>query len=497
MGDLGDHRIRVDGRWTGWTGSITWGRPFIPSNGRWVSAWWTRRATPGVGHFVFSSVLHAITTDLVQHEIKRDIEEHLLSSGLEFTILQPANYMLPLKLKPVFERGVFELSWSLTRRQSMVDLSDVADVACLVLADPQAHAGATYELVGPGPLHRARARRDHRRRARPTDRGERDRRRHLPCRVVRRRRPGVFAHQARVLRAISARYSSHDFVGNPNVLSWLLGRPPTTFEQFVRRELLQTIVPRPIRLSRMRLTGNTILVTGGGSGIGRALAEEFHRRGNTVIIAGRRAAALAEVTAANPGWVVRPRCVRRSEYRVGCPGDPGRASRARCARQQRRHHGRRRRHRAPRRRPLVDIVSTNLLGPIRMVSSLIEHLKARPSATIINVSSMLGYAPLATSAQYSASKAGLHSYTLSLRYLLDGNLGRRRGNRAALHADRSDGRQPARPEGDAAGRIHRGDHGRPGDRLSEAYVERARQRRDAMRSDEIDVTRRFNDMMML
>lgn len=59
----------------------------------------------GVRHLVFSSVLHAITTDLVQHEIKRDIEEHLLSSGLEFTILQPANYMLPLKLRPVFEKG--------------------------------------------------------------------------------------------------------------------------------------------------------------------------------------------------------------------------------------------------------------------------------------------------------------------------------------------------------------------------------------------------------
>ena len=70
----------------------------------------------GVGHFVLSSVLHAVTTDLVQHEIKRDIEEHLLSSGLEFTILQPSNYMLPVKLRPVFEEGVFRLSWSLERR---------------------------------------------------------------------------------------------------------------------------------------------------------------------------------------------------------------------------------------------------------------------------------------------------------------------------------------------------------------------------------------------
>lgn len=190
----------------------------------------------GVGHFVFSSVLHAITTDLVQHEIKRDVEEHLLSSGLEFTILQPSNYMLPLKLKPAFERGVFELSWSLTRRQSLVDLDDVADVARLVLCDPQAHAGATYELVGPG---------------RCTAYELADVIAGVLARAIEVREisaetylsawfgdadPASFPHQSRVLRAISSRYSSHDFIGNPNVLTWLLGRAPTTFEQYVRRE---------------------------------------------------------------------------------------------------------------------------------------------------------------------------------------------------------------------------------------------------------------------
>ena len=109
----------------------------------------------GVQHFVFSSVLHAITTDLIQHEIKRDLEEHLLSSGLEFTILQPANYMLRHRLLPAFVRGVFVLSWSLERRQSMVDLDDVVEVAAKVLAQSQEHAGATYELVAPGRYHGA------------------------------------------------------------------------------------------------------------------------------------------------------------------------------------------------------------------------------------------------------------------------------------------------------------------------------------------------------
>lgn len=190
----------------------------------------------GVGHFVFSSVLHAITTDLVQHEIKRDVEEHLLSSGLEFTILQPSNYMLPLKLKPAFERAVFELSWSLTRRQSLVDLGDVAEVAHLVLSEPRTHAGATYELVGPGRFTA------HELGAiiagvvgKPIEVREIDADTYLAA-WFGDGDPSSFPHQARVLRAISARYSSHDFVGNPNVLSWLLRRPPTTFEQYVRRE---------------------------------------------------------------------------------------------------------------------------------------------------------------------------------------------------------------------------------------------------------------------
>jgi len=190
----------------------------------------------GVRHFAFSSVLHAITTDLVQHEIKRDVEEHLLSSGLEFTILQPSNYMLPLKLRPVFEEGVFRLSWSLERRQSLVDLGDVTDVAVMALTDSERHAAATYELVAPG-------------RYTAHDLGriiagvlgreiaveEIDADTYLNAWFGERDRSGL-QHQARVLRAISARYSSHDFLGNPNVLTWLLGRPPTSFEAYVRAQ---------------------------------------------------------------------------------------------------------------------------------------------------------------------------------------------------------------------------------------------------------------------
>jgi uncharacterized protein YbjT (DUF2867 family) len=190
----------------------------------------------GVRHLVFSSVLHAITTDLVQHEIKRDIEEHLLSSGLEFTILQPANYMLPLKLRPVFEQGVCELSWSLERRQSLVDLDDVTDVACMVLIDSERHAGATYELAAPGryTAHELGAIIS-RVLGRPIEVREIDADTYLKA-WVGDADPQQLTHQLGVLRGITARYSSHNFVGNPNVLTWLLGRSPTTFEAYVRKQ---------------------------------------------------------------------------------------------------------------------------------------------------------------------------------------------------------------------------------------------------------------------
>ena len=190
----------------------------------------------GVSHFVFSSVLHAITTDLIQHEMKRDIEEHLLSSSLEFTILQPANYMLPFRLKPVFEDAIFRLSWSLDRRQSMVDLNDLTDVAALVLADPERHSAATYELAAPGrftahdigwTLSRVVGREV---RVLEIDMASFARTR-FPDED-----PAVRDYRLRASEAIGARYSRHDFLGSPNVLTWLLGRPPTTFEAFARRE---------------------------------------------------------------------------------------------------------------------------------------------------------------------------------------------------------------------------------------------------------------------
>lgn len=168
----------------------------------------------------------------------------------------------------------------------------------------------------------------------------------------------------------------------------------------------------------MNLTGNTILITGGGSGIGLALAREFHQRGNTVIIAGRRQSALDAATADNPGMksIVMDTSDAASitagvaKLIADFPGLNAVMNNAGIMRPEGLKKG-----------ATADaeaIVATNLLGPIRLTAALMPHLLAQPSAAILNVSSGLAFIPLAMTPTYCATKAAIHSYTESLRYQL-------------------------------------------------------------------------------
>jgi uncharacterized oxidoreductase len=172
----------------------------------------------------------------------------------------------------------------------------------------------------------------------------------------------------------------------------------------------------------MRTRDNTILITGGGTGIGRGLAEAFQALGNRVIIAGRRSQPLKETTTANPGM---------ASYTVDLQ-DPA-ATRAFAAQLGKDF---------PTLNVLVNnagimraenllgppegledmeaIVATNLLGPLRLTAALLPLLQSQPRSTIMNVSSGLAFVPLAQTPTYCATKAALHSYTQSLRYQLKG-----------------------------------------------------------------------------
>lgn len=193
-----------------------------------------RRA--GVEHFVFSSVLHPILTGLPQHAIKRDIEECLLQSRLNFTILQPSDYMQMTVLSVVPEHNLYMCAYEQDNAEALVDLDDVAEVVVKVIAEGSRHYGATYELTSDGNPTKADIAKS------LTEAFGR------PFAVQKypasfEHRPDIFGdvdeaharHQMETLKQVHNWYDNFDFIGNGNVLRMLLGREPTTFAQFCRK----------------------------------------------------------------------------------------------------------------------------------------------------------------------------------------------------------------------------------------------------------------------
>ena len=170
----------------------------------------------------------------------------------------------------------------------------------------------------------------------------------------------------------------------------------------------------------MRLTGNTILITGGGSGIGRGLAEALQAEGNQVIISGRRKQFLDATTSANPGMqsvtfdVDNPASIRTfaEQLTKDFPALNVLINNAGIMRPE---------NFQAQQPDLADaeaIITTNLLGPIRLTAALLPHLRKQPSSVIMTVSSGLAFVPLSPTPTYCATKAAIHSYTESLRYQL-------------------------------------------------------------------------------
>jgi uncharacterized oxidoreductase len=167
----------------------------------------------------------------------------------------------------------------------------------------------------------------------------------------------------------------------------------------------------------MNISGNTIFIPGSTSGIGLALALELQSRGNTVIIGGRRTDRLKQIAADHPGL----------DSVVIDTTDP--ASIESAAQQVLDRH--------PDLNVLIpmagimrvedwhqpdgflasaeSVITSNVLGPIRLIAAFIEHLQAQPAATIITVSSGLAFTPLAATPSYSAAKAAIHLLSEAIR----------------------------------------------------------------------------------
>jgi uncharacterized oxidoreductase len=170
----------------------------------------------------------------------------------------------------------------------------------------------------------------------------------------------------------------------------------------------------------MNISGNTIFIPGSTSGIGLALALELQARGNTVIVGGRRAELLGQIETGHPG-------LDTVEIDTADPASIDSAAKDVLARH-------------PDLNVLVtmagimriedwrqaesflasaeSVITTNVLGPIRLIGAFIEHLQAQPDATIVTVSSGLAFAPLKVTPSYNASKAAIHMLSESLRLQL-------------------------------------------------------------------------------
>jgi uncharacterized oxidoreductase len=170
----------------------------------------------------------------------------------------------------------------------------------------------------------------------------------------------------------------------------------------------------------MDITASTVFIPGATSGIGLALARSLRDAGSTVVIGGRRAA-LLEQLAASDGFDTVEIDVTDPASIVGAAATvierhPSLDALVTMSGIMRHEDLRDPAH-------IVDAeatVTTNLLGTIRLVDAFLPHLLTRPTATIVTVSSGLAYTPLAHTPTYSATKAAVHSYTLSLRQQLGG-----------------------------------------------------------------------------
>ena len=187
----------------------------------------------GIEQFVYYSVMHPLRRAVRHHRLKLDAEETLIESGLPYTIVQPIRYMQHLEMiwKKMLETGVHSMPFNVDVKFNVADLRDLAEATAIVTTDP-GHLYATYELAGPEAL----SQRDM---AAMISRvlGREIRAEALSLEQMEKNARAAGASEDRVTQMLTMNkhYDDYGFHGNPNVLRWILGREPNTFENYVRR----------------------------------------------------------------------------------------------------------------------------------------------------------------------------------------------------------------------------------------------------------------------
>jgi uncharacterized oxidoreductase len=171
----------------------------------------------------------------------------------------------------------------------------------------------------------------------------------------------------------------------------------------------------------MQITGRTMFITGGTAGIGLGLAQRFLALGNTVVVAGRRTQLLDEIVAQHPGLaaveldVTDPASVQNAfdDVTTRFPEVDVLVNNAGIALYEDLRTG-------DGLQDAVDVITTNLLGPLRLNALFVPRFVARGAGTVVTTGSGLGFVPLPASPTYSATKAAVHSLSETLRVQLTG-----------------------------------------------------------------------------
>ncbi|MDX2143070.1 MAG: NmrA family NAD(P)-binding protein [Rhodospirillaceae bacterium] len=193
----------------------------------------TAAMAAGVQRFVYYSVMHPLRREVPHHARKLDTEEMIIESGVPYTIVQPIRYMQHLEglWKEILATGVHAMPFSTRVKFNVVDLMDLADATAKV-ATHDGHIHATYELAGPESLSQDDMaaiigdvlKRKVTARQVPLDEM-----------AAKAKAAGATDQRIETMRKMNAHYDHSGFLGNANVLQWLLGRAPTRFRAYVER----------------------------------------------------------------------------------------------------------------------------------------------------------------------------------------------------------------------------------------------------------------------
>lgn len=189
----------------------------------------------GVQRIVYHSVLHPQTQAMPHHWQKNQVEELLFTTGLDYTILQPAAYMQNVLAgwQRIVNEGIYQVPYRLSTRLGMVDLNDVAEAAALVLTTRN-HNSATYELASDEWLTQTEVAAIL---GTVMERSVRAVQQLRPVWQQAVRNAGLSAYAISTLNQMFDYYEAHGFCGNGQILHWLLGRKPTLFADFVKAQL--------------------------------------------------------------------------------------------------------------------------------------------------------------------------------------------------------------------------------------------------------------------